>query len=499
MSESLIKISKGRILRTVTVIFLALLVWILGTSANLQSIGEAAIQDSQDASTVYKRVYNGWKWWHVYCARCHGEHALGSPLAPNLREPLLPYEEFLRVARDGAPEKGMPAWNQLLDDEQITDVYIYVRARSKKVLPPGRPDEVGPNGGAWIPPADWPETQTGGAPEKAQTDAVASPQPTASEAASSSRVYVSNEGSGNVTVIDAGTDSVLTTIPVGSRPREIQVSPDGKTVYVALSGSSLSPASAHQGNLRPTGRKAGGIGLIDTLSNELVKVISGGSNPEQFVVSRDGTKLYVANEDASLVSVVDVASGKMVQAIAVGKEPEGVALSPDGKIVYVTNETSQTVSVIDTETNKVTATFVVGGGPRAVAFMPNGSRAYVTSETLWTLSVVDTENHRVTHRVKLEGDKVRPMGVAVAPDGKRVYVTTGDGDRVFVIDTSTHEVIASFEIGKRPWGIAITPDGRKLYIANGPSDDVSVVEVETLQVVARIKVGERPWGVAIVP
>ena len=158
-------------MRTGAVISLALLVWILGTSAHFQSIGEATPQDSQDASAVYKRVYNGWKWWHVNCSRCHGEHALGSVLAPNLREPLLPYEDFLRVARDGTPEKGMPAWNQLLDDEQITDIYIYVRARSENVLPPGRPDEVGPNGGAWIPPADWPETQTGAAPEKAQTAA----------------------------------------------------------------------------------------------------------------------------------------------------------------------------------------------------------------------------------------------------------------------------------------------------------------------------------------
>ena len=41
MSESLIKISKDRILRTGAVISLALLVWTLGTSASLQSLGEA--------------------------------------------------------------------------------------------------------------------------------------------------------------------------------------------------------------------------------------------------------------------------------------------------------------------------------------------------------------------------------------------------------------------------------------------------------------------------
>ena len=27
--------------------------------------------------------------------------------------------------------------------------------RADKVLPPGRPDEVGPNGGQWIPPEGW--------------------------------------------------------------------------------------------------------------------------------------------------------------------------------------------------------------------------------------------------------------------------------------------------------------------------------------------------------
>ena len=49
-------------------------------------------------------------------------------------------------------------------------------------------------------------------------------------------VYVTNERSGDVTVIDGATFKVVQTIPVGKRPRGIHASPDGKTVYVGDSG-----------------------------------------------------------------------------------------------------------------------------------------------------------------------------------------------------------------------------------------------------------------------
>jgi YVTN family beta-propeller protein len=481
---------KWRVLRTGVISILVAVIWLLWGFAKLQIVRVAA---SEDSSEIYKRVYSGWKWWHVYCYRCHGVDAVGTTLAPNLTDPTrkLTSEEFQQIVRNGTPKKGMPAWDQLLDQKQVAEIYTYVRARAERVLPPGRPDEVGPKGGPWTPPEGWPQ---------AQTDAAVPAAPAkASEATSSLRVYVTNEASGDVTLIDAATDRVLATIPVGKRPRGIQVSPDGKSVFVALSGSPFAGPSVAKENLALADKKADGIGVIDALENKLIGIFPAGSDPEQFVVSRDGTRLYVANEDASLASVVDVASRKVIQAIPVGEKPEGVALSPDGKFVYVTAETSQTVTVIETETNKVTATFKAGPRPRAVAFMPDGSRAYVTSEVSASVSVVDTANHRVTHTIKLKGNNVRPMGVAVAPDGEKVYVTTGHSGKVFVINTSTYEVAAAFEVGKRPWGIAITPDGKKIYTANGPSDDVSVVDVVSQRVLARIKVGERPWGVAIAP
>src|SRR5262245_18814580 len=136
-------------------IMLAAVVWIVRGAA-LQSVPAAAAEDS---GQVYKNVYGGWKWWHVYCYRCHGMNAVGGSLAPDLldanRKMTLP--EFLPKVRGGSPEKGMQAFEKLLDDKQIAQIYAYVRARADKVLPPGRPDELGPGGGPWVPPAGWPK------------------------------------------------------------------------------------------------------------------------------------------------------------------------------------------------------------------------------------------------------------------------------------------------------------------------------------------------------
>jgi mono/diheme cytochrome c family protein len=110
------------------------------------------------APDTYKSVYDGWKWWHVYCYRCHGVDAVGTTNAPSLIDPSrkLSSAEFLKIVMNGVPDKGMQAWDKLLERKQVAEIHMYVRARTDKVLPPGRPDEVGPNGGPWVPPAGWP-------------------------------------------------------------------------------------------------------------------------------------------------------------------------------------------------------------------------------------------------------------------------------------------------------------------------------------------------------
>ena len=146
-----------RVWRGVTLIVWSVLVTLLAVSP--VDGDSKALAAPVPATTVYRDVYNGWKWWHVYCYRCHGVNAIGGALAPNLISANQKYThaEFIKIVREGREDKGMQSWKALLNDKQIGQIQLYVRARKEKVLPAGRPDELGPNKKEWVPPAGWPK------------------------------------------------------------------------------------------------------------------------------------------------------------------------------------------------------------------------------------------------------------------------------------------------------------------------------------------------------
>ena len=55
-----------------------------------------------------------------------------------------------------------------------------------------------------------------------------------------SKVYVTNEYSNTVSVIDTATNTVTATVPVESYPSGVAVSPDGTRVYVVNEGGTVS-------------------------------------------------------------------------------------------------------------------------------------------------------------------------------------------------------------------------------------------------------------------
>ena len=312
------------------------------------------------------------------------------------------------------------------------------------------------------------------------------------------RVYVTNEGSGDVTVIDGPGQAVIGTYPLGKRPRGIVPSPDGRLLYVALSGSPLAGPGVDESKLPAADKAADGIGVVDAGTGRMLRTLTGVSDPEQLAVSGDGSLLFVASEDTGRAVLLRAGDSQVSRSIDVGGEPEGVAVSERAGLAGITSEADSTVALLDIHDGAVVAKLAVGLRPRELAFTRDGTRLFVSGENDASLTVIDVPARKVLKSVRLAGELVRPKGLVVSPDGRRVYVTTGRGRRVLALDSATLEVLGSATVGDRPWGVGQSPDGRFLYTANGPSNDVSVVDTLDMHVVATLAAGNRPWGVAVV-
>jgi cytochrome c len=90
---------------------------------------------------VTKDVFHGYQLYNSYCFRCHGTDATESSLAPDLRRftAEMTQNAFMTVAIAGREDKGMPSWAGFLSQEEIQQIYQYVKGRSLELISGGRP------------------------------------------------------------------------------------------------------------------------------------------------------------------------------------------------------------------------------------------------------------------------------------------------------------------------------------------------------------------------
>jgi YVTN family beta-propeller protein len=144
-------------------------------------------------------------------------------------------------------------------------------------------------------------------------------------------------------------------------------------------------------------------------------VLKVGSDPEEFALNRDGSRLIVANEDTGTATIWDIATGQRVSSTLVSEEPEGVTLHPTRDEVYVACEEEGDVYILDSNTGAAVTHVRLGGRPRTITFSPDGARAYVPLEAGGRVVVLDAIRHEV-----LDGPS------AVRFHGPRKF---GDGSR----------------------------------------------------------------------
>jgi YVTN family beta-propeller protein len=278
-------------------------------------------------------------------------------------------------------------------------------------------------------------------------------------------------------------NNVIATVPVGSAPQGIVVTPNTDFVYVANGGSLT-------------------ISKIRAKTNRVTLTIPLSVSPGALAITPDGSTLYVANYYDSSVSVVDTTTNAVTSTLPVSEGPTYLAVTPDGSQVYVlcnSEEGDGIIAIIDTVSNQVLSTTInIGGFPQSLVFTADGDHAYEVNDPASVVSVIDTATQSVSGT--LPTNQLNAGGLALLPNGQKLYVT-GDSEYIQVVNTS---VKGSKKITLPQSGgfntPALTPNGIYLYlpIFTGGSNSVYMINTKTNRVVgSAIPVGSQPFGVAI--
>jgi len=294
------------------------------------------------------------------------------------------------------------------------------------------------------------------------------------------RVYVPNSEAGTVDVIDPNTFKVIDHYRVGSIPHHITPSWDLSQLYVEDEGSSmLTVIDPHTGKpvrtisipypynlyFTPDGTKA--IDVVERLQRiefrdphtwKLLKAVQipwPGADHMDF--SADGSYLMISTEYSGIVAKVDTVQMKLVGWVNVGGLPIDVKVSPDGTLFYVTNQGSDGVSVIDPVKMKVIQFIHTGHGAHGLQVSRDARYLYVSNRLEGSVSVIDFSTRRVVAKWVIPGGGSPDM-LQLNPAGTQLWASGRYNATVYVFSTLTGQVIARIKVGSQDHGLTYFPN-----------------------------------------
>ncbi len=272
---------------------------------------------------------------------------------------------------------------------------------------------------------------------------------------------------GQIYIAQEFTKSVLA---LSGDPNLIQVTPDGKTMYVSINLRWDVVSNFPQLQADPSG----GVDVIDTASLEKIKTIPIPGGIHDLYLTPDG-KYVIAG-----------ANRNQVPACKCG-------VSAPTNLGYV----------IDTKTNEIAWRWTMSpaASPMAISKKPDGStdKIYAQNGGDNGFRVIDFDTRVVSSFVKLPDiapalqNRGGSHGIGITSDQKTLLIDSGRNSAVYAYSLPDLKLIGSTPLsGKGANWLVITPDDRTVYVANPETNNVSVVDIATMKETAVIPVGFAP-------
>lgn len=341
--------------------------------------------------------------------------------------------------------------------------------------------------------------------------------------------YVANEGSNNVTVINRDLDEVFTMIAVEKAPCGLAVNNTKSRlrVYVTNSGS-------------------GSLSIIDPTSNQVEKTVPVrfGTKPRGVAVAQaqSGKEyVFVSNYGSNNVSVIDADTYEELTQVRVGIAPGAIVADPpfdtinqmrgptsdqinrwrayreQNVQVYVANTASNTVSVILFNTADVAVqnvyTLAVGSSPAALDVDTLRGKVYVANHDSDSVSIINSldvmDGNTTSAVTSLTNLGTGGTGIAVDPFFARLHLLKDSPAQLVFLQTPADTATGSLKsfmtpitgvlpVGTRPRFLTMDPEGNKLYITDSDGT-VHVVDKTTRRLIKDIPAGNNPCEIRMIP
>ena len=296
------------------------------------------------------------------------------------------------------------------------------------------------------------------------------------------RVYVPNSTAGTVDVIDPLTFKVIDHYAVGAIPHHIAPAWDMSELYVDNEGSSrLTVIDIHTGRptgqtipipfpynlyFTPDGTKA--IDVVERLQRIEFRDPHNGwrlmgsvgipwPGADHLDFSADGSYLMISAEFSGVVARVDVVNMKLDGFVRVGGLPIDVKLSPDGRYFFVTNQGKMGVSVIDPAAMREIQFIPTGRGAHGLQISRDTRSLYVSNRLEGSVSVIDFASRTVTAKWYIPGGGSPDM-LQLNPEGTQLWASGRYNRTVYVMSTVTGQLLAKIPVGSEDHGLTYFPN-----------------------------------------
>lgn len=311
----------------------------------------------------------------------------------------------------------------------------------------------------------------------------------AAEPSARQKLYVTNSGGDDVTIIDPARNKAIGRIEVGPHPHGIAVPAAQDVAYVSIEGS-----------------KPGELIAIDTRTDKVIWRMPIGPAPNQLAVTPDGKFAYVPVSDGHY-EVIDLAARKIVTRIETGGRPHNTLCSADGKHMYLAPMGApKRVTIVETATHKPVGEIPFSSVVRPIALTQDEKRLFANVDGLVGIEQADVAARKMTERVPAELNDEnkkkgsRSHGLAIRPDQKEIWECDVEHFEVHVYDITGErpKQMATVPIGSQVYWLTFRPDGKVCYVSARGAGEVAAVDAASKQIIARIPVGKEPKRLLVV-